>query len=121
LIVLAHVDCYVVPMYIEAVPNRASPPAILLRESYREAGKIKKRTLLNLSDWPHERIAGFKALLKGGTVIPHDQDAITIIRSLPHGHVDAVLGSSNSSSATKTGSFATVCGGETKARRRPLP
>src|SRR6201997_919913 len=48
--------------------------------------------LLNLSDWPHERIAGFKALLKGGTVIPRDQDAITIIRSLPHGHVDAALG-----------------------------
>ena len=43
-------------MYIEAVPNRDSPPAILLRESYREAGKVKKRTLLNLSDWPHERI-----------------------------------------------------------------
>ncbi len=79
-------------MYIESVPNRASPPAILLRESYREAGKVKKRTLLNLSDWPHERIAGFKALLKGGTVIPKDQDAITIIRSLPHGHVDAALG-----------------------------
>src|SRR5438445_9168992 len=67
-------------------------PAILLRESYREAGKVKKRTLLNLSDWPHERIAGFKALLKGGTVIPQDRDAITIIRSLPHGHVDAALG-----------------------------
>src|ERR1700726_4506313 len=79
-------------MYIEAVPNRDSPPAILLRESYREAGKVKKRTLLNLSDWPHERIAGFKALLKGGTVIPKDRDAITIIRSLPHGHVDAALG-----------------------------
>ena len=79
-------------MYIEAVPNRDSPPAILLRESYREAGKVKKRTLLNLSDWPHERIAGFKALLKGGTVIPKDPDAITIIRSLPHGHVDAALG-----------------------------
>src|SRR4051794_17255986 len=79
-------------MYIEAVPDRDSPPAILLRESYREAGKVKKRTLLNVSDWPHERIAGFKALLKGGTVIPQDQDAITIIRSLPHGHVDAVLG-----------------------------
>ena len=47
---------------------------------------------MNLSDWPHERIAGFKALLKGGTVIPQDQDAITIIRSLPHGHVDAALG-----------------------------
>src|SRR5580704_12110852 len=72
--------------------NRGSPPAILLRESYREAGKVKKRTLLNLSDWPHERIAGFKALLKGGTVIPQDQDAITILRSLPHGHVEAVLG-----------------------------
>src|SRR6202049_4316526 len=83
---------YDAPMYIEAVPNRDSPPAILLRESYREAGKVKKRTLLNLSDWPHERIAGFKALLKGGTVIPQDQDAITIIRSLPHGHVDAALG-----------------------------
>src|SRR6202043_1230476 len=80
------------PMYIEAVPNRGSPPAILLRESYREAGKVKKRTLLNLSDWPHERIAGFRALLKGGTVIPKDQDAITILRSLPHGHVDAALG-----------------------------
>src|ERR1700694_5553737 len=79
-------------MYIEAVPNRDSPPAILLRESYRETGKVKKRTLLNLSDWPRERIAGFKALLKGGTVIPKNQDAITIIRSLPHGHVDAVLG-----------------------------
>src|SRR5438105_5480530 len=79
-------------MYIEAVPNRDSPPAILLRESYREAGKVNKRTLLNLSDWPQERIAGFKALLKGGTVIPKDQDAITIIRSLPHGHVDAALG-----------------------------
>src|SRR6201981_149315 len=79
-------------MYIEAVPNRDSPPAILLRETYREAGKVKKRTLLNLSGWPHERIAGFKALLKGGTVIPKNQDAITIIRSLPHGHVDAALG-----------------------------
>src|SRR5712691_5696045 len=79
-------------MYIESVPNRDSPPAILLRESYREAGKVKKRTLLNLSDWPHERIAGFKALLKGGTVIPKERDAITIIRSLPHGHVAAALG-----------------------------
>src|SRR5947208_909800 len=79
-------------MYIEAVPNRDSPPAILLRESYREAGKVKQRTLLNLADWPDERIAGFKALLKGGTVIPKERDAITIIRSLPHGHVAAALG-----------------------------
>ena len=79
-------------MYIEAVPNRGSPPAILLRESYRESGKVKKRTLLNLSDWPQDRIAGFRMLLKGGTVVPGDQQAITIIRSLPHGHVAAALG-----------------------------
>jgi len=79
-------------MYIEAVPNRHSPPAILLRESYREGGRVKKRTLLNLSDWPADRTAGFKMLLKGGTVIPSDQQAITIIRSLPHGHVAAALG-----------------------------
>ena len=79
-------------MYIESVPNRASPPAILLRESHRDGGKVKKRTLLNLSDWPRERIAGFKMLLKGGTVIPQDQNSITIIRSLPHGHVTAALG-----------------------------
>ena len=82
-------------MYIEAVPNRDSPLAILLRESSREAGKVKKRTLLNLSDWPHERIAGLKALLKGGTVIPKERDAITIIRSLPHGHVEAALGTAH--------------------------
>jgi hypothetical protein len=79
-------------MYIESVPNRDSPPAILLRESYRDGGKVRKRTLLNLSDWPAERIAGFKALLKGGTVIPGDREAIAIIRSLPHGHVAAALG-----------------------------
>src|SRR5262249_52930939 len=78
-------------MYIESVPNRGSPPAILLRESFREDGKVKKRTLLNLSDWPQDRITGFKMLLKGGTVIPSDQQAITIIRSLPHGHVAAAL------------------------------
>ena len=79
-------------MYIELVRNRDWPPAILLRESYREGGKVKKRTLLNLSDWPRERIAGFKALLKGGVVIPADQEAIAILRSLPHGHVGAALG-----------------------------
>ena len=79
-------------MYIESVPNRHSPPAILLRESFREGGKVKKRTLLNISDWPRERIAGFKALLKRGTVIPADQEAISIVRSLPHGAVAAALG-----------------------------
>jgi transposase len=79
-------------MYIEAVPNRNSPPAILLRESYRVDGKVKKRTLLNLSDWPTELIEGLRTLLKGGTALPPGQDAIIIKRSLPHGHVAAVLG-----------------------------
>ncbi len=60
-------------MYIEAVPNRNSPPAILLRESYRVGSKIKKRTLLNLSDWPVAVIEGLRALLKGGIVLPPGQ------------------------------------------------
>ena len=79
-------------MYIEAVPNRNSPPAILLRESYRVGGKIKKRTLLNLSDWSPSVVEGLRALLKGGTVLPPGEAAFTIKRSLPHGHVAAVLG-----------------------------
>jgi len=79
-------------MYIETVPNRGSPPAILLRESYRVGGKVKKRTLLNLSDWPRNVVEGLRALLKGATVLPSGGDGITIKRSLPHGHVAAVLG-----------------------------
>ena len=79
-------------MYIDVVPNRNSPPAILLRESYRDGNKVRKRTLLNLTDWPRDLVAGFRALLKGGTVIPTGQEALTITRSLPHGHVAAVLG-----------------------------
>ncbi len=79
-------------MYIEAVPNRSSPPAILLRESYRDGNRVRKRTLLNLTDWPRELVEGLRALLKGGTVIPAGQAALSVIRSLPHGHVAAVLG-----------------------------
>ena len=79
-------------MYIESVPNRNSPPAILLRESYRDAGKIKKRTIANLSDWPTEIIEGLRTLLKGGKVAPADQESIIVRRALPHGHVAAVLG-----------------------------
>jgi len=79
-------------MYIEAVPNRNSPPAVLLRESYRENGKVRKRTLCNLSDWPTAHVEGLRGVLKGGTVIPAEQDAFTITRSLPHGHVAAALG-----------------------------
>src|SRR5689334_12743441 len=79
-------------MYIEAVPNRNSPPAILLRESYRHAGKVRKRTLCNLSDWSPAHIEGPRGVLKGGTVIPPEHDAFTLTRSLPHGHVAAALG-----------------------------
>ena len=79
-------------MYIEAVRNRHSPPAILLRESYREGGKVRKRTLCNLSDWPTAHIEGLRGVLKGGTVIAAERDAFTVIRSLPHGHVAAALG-----------------------------
>jgi transposase len=79
-------------MYIEAVPNRNSPPAILLRESYRHEGKVRKRTLCNLSDWPTAKVEGLRGVLKGGTVIPAEQDAFTVTRSLPHGHVAATLG-----------------------------
>ena len=55
-------------------------------------GKVKKRTVLNLSDWPPELVEGFKALLKGGTVLPAKQPVFTIKRSLPHGHIAAILG-----------------------------
>ena len=72
-------------MYIESVPNRNSPSAILLRESYREEGKVRKRTLLNLSDWPHERVEGLRALLKGGMVVPAGTAPFQVIRTLPHG------------------------------------
>ena len=79
-------------MYIEAVPNRNSPPAILLRESYRDKGKVRKRTLCNLTNWPAHLIEGLRALLKDGSVLPPGVDALTIRRSLPHGHIAAVLG-----------------------------
>jgi hypothetical protein len=79
-------------MYIESVPNRNSPPAVLLRESYRDGAKIKKRTIANLSDWPSELVEGLRTLLKGGTAAPADQQSIIVRRTLPHGHVAAVLG-----------------------------
>ena len=79
-------------MYIESVPNRNSPPAILLRERYRQDGKVRKRTLCNLSDWPTVHIEGLRGVLKGGTVIPAGRDVITVTGSLPHGHVAAALG-----------------------------
>ena len=77
-------------MYIEAVPNRGSPPAVLLRESFRENGRVRKRTLANLSDWPTPLVEGFRTLLKGGVAVA--AEGIRIRRALPHGHAAAVLG-----------------------------
>ncbi len=79
-----------VSMHVETVPNRNSRPAILLRESYREDGKVKKRTLANLTDWPAEKVEMLRAALRGDAV-PRAA-AMEIVRSRPHGHVAAVLG-----------------------------
>ena len=79
-------------MYIETVPNRGSPPAILLRESYRDGGRMRKRTLLNLTHWPAEHVEGLRGVLKGGVVLPPGEQPFVIERSLPHGAVAAVLG-----------------------------
>ena len=79
-------------MYIDVVPNRNSPPAILLRESFWKDGKVRKRTLANLSKLPPHLIDALRRFLKGAT--PSDiplHDAFDIVRSLPHGHVAAVL------------------------------
>lgn len=78
-------------MYVTRVPNRSSPPAVLLRESYRDGGKVKTRTLANLTDWPDAKIEALRRVLKGETAIV-SADALLIERSLPHGHVAAVLG-----------------------------
>ena len=79
-------------MYIEAIPNHNSPPTILLHESYHAGGKVRKRTLCNLSGWSPAHVEGLRGVLKGGTVIPAEHDAFTVTRSLPHGHVAAALG-----------------------------
>jgi hypothetical protein len=79
-------------MYVVRVPNRGSPPAVLLRESFREGGKMKNRTLANLSRWPEEKVEALSAVLGGKAPPVALQGAFAISRSLPHGHVAAVLG-----------------------------
>jgi DDE family transposase len=78
-------------MYIATIPNRSSPPAILLRESYRQDGQVKTRTLANLTHWPPAQLEALRRVLRGDTLVA-PEDAFEIIRSLPHGHVAAVLG-----------------------------
>ena len=79
-------------MYVARVPNRGSPPAILLRESYREGGQVKNRTLANLSRWPDDKVDALARVLKGLPAQVELAEAFEITRSLPHGHVAAVLG-----------------------------
>ena len=77
-------------MYVEVVPNRGSPPAILLREGKREGSKVRKRTLANLSAWPPAKLDTLRKLLKNQPLVS-PQQAFSIVRSRPHGHVELVL------------------------------
>ncbi|MFP3870737.1 MAG: IS1634 family transposase [Syntrophobacteria bacterium] len=80
-----------VAMYIETVPNRNSPPAILLREGWREGSKVHKRTIANITHWPKEQVEALRRVLKGELVVS-PEEAFAIERSIPHGHVEAILG-----------------------------
>ena len=77
-------------MHIDVVPNRNSPPAILLREAWREGNKTRKRTLANLSDWPKERIETFRRVLRDEPLVS-PEDLFATQKTLPHGQVQAVL------------------------------
>ncbi len=78
-------------MYVDIVPNRNSPPAILLREGWREGGKVEKRTICNISSWPMPKVNTLRRLLRDEPLMGAD-DVFSIEESLPHGHVAAVLG-----------------------------
>jgi transposase len=81
-------------MYLASIPNRSSPPAVLLRESYRQDGKVKTRTLANLTHLPAPQIEALRLALAGSLPAASSSlpDSFLISRSLPHGHVAAVLG-----------------------------
>src|SRR6476660_6093101 len=80
-------------MYVEVIPNHSSPPALLLRESYRDGDKIRKRTLANLSSWPAAKIEALRRVLRNDPVAaPMDPQRLRVVRSFPHGHVAAALG-----------------------------
>src|SRR5258706_15299544 len=82
-------------MYIATIPNRSSPPAILLRESFREHGQVKNRTLANLSGWSRDRVEALREVLRGrggAPAAPRATTALEIVRSWPHGHVAAGVG-----------------------------
>jgi len=78
-------------MYIERVPNRNSPPAVLLREAWREGKRIRKRTIANLTQWPSEKVEALGRLLRNERLVSA-REAFVIERTIPHGHVEAILG-----------------------------
>jgi transposase len=78
-------------MFIERIPNRNSPPAILLREAWREGKKIRKRTIANLTHWSSEKVEALRCVLKNETVVV-PKETFVIERSIPYGHVEAILG-----------------------------
>lgn len=82
---------YNAAMYIDTVPNRNSPPAVLLRESRREGGKMVKTTIANLSKCPPAAIEALRLALRGVQLVPKEE-IFAVERSIPHGHVQAVLG-----------------------------
>ncbi|NTW99854.1 MAG: IS1634 family transposase, partial [Geobacteraceae bacterium] len=77
-------------MHIDIIPNRNSRPAILLRESWRENGKVMKRTVANISDWPPAQVAALRRVLKNEALVS-PKEVFSIERSLPHGHVEVIL------------------------------
>src|SRR5215468_8057577 len=79
-------------MFFSVFAKRNSRPPLFLRGSYRgDGGKVKNRTLANLSDWPADRIETLRAALRGDKLVPAGE-GVEIIRALPHGHVAATLG-----------------------------
>src|SRR5216683_2665212 len=101
-------------MYVAIVPNRNSPPASPLREGYRQDGKVKSRTLANLSHWPLAKIDRLRRVLRD-EVLSGTAERLTMLRSLPHGHVAAVLGS-----ARKIGLDRLLAAGQAPARLAAL-
>lgn len=94
-----YICAIIVNMYVATVPNRNSPPAILLRESYRENGRVKSRTLANLTHWSPLKVEALRSVLKSGEPVFNStslKDAFIVERSLPHGHIAAVLGTMES-------------------------
>ena len=78
--------------HLETIPNRKSRPTILIRKAWREDGRLRKKTLANLTQLPPHIVDGIRGLFEGGVAIARPEDVFTIRRSLPHGHVAAVLG-----------------------------